>query len=171
MNKILITTLLLGSTLLADNSNVYVEMSPTWIKYEAKDVNYNFKPTGFKWTAGYEVKDFTLASVAIEGSAMIGVENDTTSTASTMIDEIYSLHLKGSFPLTEGLSANIYAGGTRGKMLLTSNQVTASSNFENSFSYGAGAEYWFKSDVSLHADYMKYFKNIDAIEVGIGFRF
>ena len=117
------------------------------------------------------VKDFALASVAIEGSAMVGISDDTTNNTNAMVDKIYSLHLKGSFPLTENLNANVYAGETRGKMLLTSSSLTENSSFENSFSYGAGAEYWFKNDVSLHANYMQYFKNIDAIEVGVGFRF
>jgi len=182
MNKLLISMIIASSTVIAQNPKLYVDMSPTWMKYESSGVNSDFKPTGFKWTAGYEVKDFSFASVALEGSVMLGVNSDkkssvknssgtTFTNAKITVDKLYALHLKGMFPLSGGINANVYMGGSRGKVLSSSDQSTSNSSFENSFSYGAGLEYWSSANVSVYANYMQYFNNLNAIEVGLGFRF
>jgi len=182
MNKSLIGLFMLTGAIVAQNPKVYVDMSPVWMTYESEGVSSDFKPTGFKWTAGYMVKEFSFASVALEGSALLGVNNDTKSSvtnssgttftnAKITVDKIYALHLKGMFPLSSDIHANVYLGGTRGKVLSSSDESTSKSSFENSFSYGAGLEYWTSANVSLYANYMQYFTNLDAIEVGVGFRF
>ncbi len=157
-------------------------MSPIWMKYESSGVSSDFKPTGFKWTAGYEVKDFPFVALAVEGSAILGVNSDKKSTitnssgatftnAEVTVDKMYSLHLKSMFPLSSSVNANVYIGGTRGKISSSSDQSSSNSSFENSFSYGAGLEYWTPANVSLYVNYMQYFKNLDAVEFGVGFRF
>ncbi len=181
MKKSLLLCLGLSSAIFATDPNVYVDMSPTFMKYDSKGVSSSFKPTGFKWTSGYEVKDFSFVALAVEGSAILGVNSDKKSTitnssgatfsnAEVMVEKIYSLHLKSMFPLSSSFNANVYLGGTRGKVISSSDQSTSNSSFENSFSYGAGLEYWTPANVSLYANYMQYFKNLDAIEV-VGFRF
>ena len=182
MNKLLVSIWMLTGIVVAENPKIYLDMSPIWFNYESKGVSSDFNPNGFKWTMGYELKDFSFASVAIEGSALLGIENDkkssitnssgvTFTNAKVTVDKIYSLHLKGMFPLSNSLNANIYMGETRGKISSSSDQSTSNSSFENSFSYGAGLEYWMPANVSLYANYMQYFKNLDAVEVGVGFRF
>ena len=182
MKKTFTLGILLSSSLLANEPKVYIDMSPTWMNYESKGINSKFKPTGFKWTAGYVLKDFSFTSVALEGSLLLGVDNDTKSSvtnssgtsftnAKVSLDKMYSLHLKSMFPLSKSFNANLYLGGTTAKVLSSSNSSSSTSSFENSVSYGAGLEYWSSADVSVYANYMQYFKNLNAVEIGVGFRF
>ncbi len=181
-SKILLSSILLSTLLLAETPKAYIDMNHVWLNYSNNGTTTDFKPTGFKWTGGYVLKDFDFASVAIEGSLMLGVNNDSKSNvtlsngnsltnAKATLDKLYSLHIKGILPITKGFNANLYLGGTRGKLLSSSNQSKSKSSFENSFSYGGGLEYWTPANVSVYANYMQYFKNLDAIEVGVGFRF
>lgn len=174
--------LIFSSAIVAQSPKVYLDMSPIWSNYESKGIASDFKSTAFKWTAGYVVKEFSYASVALEGSAILGVNNDKKATvqnssgetfnnAQVGIDKMYSLNVKGMFPLSQSFTANLYLGGTRGKVFSSSDESNSKGDFENSISYGAGLEYWSLSNVSLYANYMQYFKNLDAIEVGAGFRF
>ena len=75
-SKILFSSILLLTILSAQIPKAYIDMNPSWLKYESKGVSSKFKPIGFKCTAGYLLKDFSFASVAIESSAMLGVNND-----------------------------------------------------------------------------------------------
>lgn len=182
MQKILFLSALVSGLLLAETPKTYIDMSSVLLNYSNNGTTTDFKPTGFKWTMGYVVSDFTYASVALEGSAMLGVDNDRKSTvqnsngdtftnAQVSIDKMYSLNVKGMLPLSQSFTANLYLGGTRGKVWSSSNNSTSNSSFENSFSYGAGLEYYLPADVSLYANYMQYFKNLSAVEFGLGFRF
>ena len=182
MNKLLLNILLLSSVAFAQDSKFYVDMNPSSMSFESKGISSNFKPTGFKWTAGYIVKDFDFVSFGVEGSLLLGVNNDVKSkvknskgnsftNATVSIDKMYSLHLKSILPITNGFNANLYLGGTRGKLLSSSDQSSSSDGFENSISYGVGLEYWSLADISVYVNYMQYFKNLNAIEVGVGFRF
>jgi len=182
MKKTLTLGILLSGTLLANEPKVYVDMSPVWMNYESKGISSDFKPTGFKWSTGYVLKDFSFASVALEGSALLGVNHDKKSTvqnsngdtfnnATVSVDKMYALHLKSMFPLSQSFNANLYLGGTTAKVLSFSDNSSSKSSFENSFSYGAGLEYWSSVNVSVYANYMQYFKNLNAVEIGVGFRF
>lgn len=84
---------------------------------------------------------------------------------------MYNLQIKTIVPIFDNLNANVYFGGSRAKMLTSANNFTGSNSWSNSVSYETGLEYWFQSNVSLRLDYMKYFKNIEAIDIGLGFRF
>ena len=182
MNKVLASMLIFSSAIVAQSPKVYVDMSPVWLNYESKGISSEFKPTAFKWTAGYVVKDLSFVSLALEGSAMLGVNNDSKATvqnsngdtftnAKVSLDKLYSVQVKGMFPLSQSFNANLYLGGTTAKVLSSSDSGANASSFENSFSYGAGLEYWTSANVSVYANYMQYFNNLDAIEVGVGFRF
>ena len=182
MNKMLASMLIFSSAIVAQSPKVYVDMSPVWLNYESKGISSEFKPTGFKWTAGYVVKDLSFVSLALEGSAMLGVNNDRKATvqnsngdtftnAKVSLDKFYLLQVKSMFPISKDFNANLYLGGTTAKVLSSSDSGVSKSGFENSFSYGADLEYWTPADVSVYANYMQYFKNLDAIEVGVGFRF
>ena len=183
MKKVILLSLCLSSFIIANEPNkAYIDMNHVWLNYSNNGTTTDFKPTGFKWTGGYVFKDFDFASVAIEGSLMLGVNNDSKSSvtlsngnsltnAEATLDKMYSLHIKGILPITKGFNANLYLGGTRGKLLSSSNQSKSKSSFENSFSYGGGLEYWTSANVSVYGNYMQYFKNLDAVEFGIGFRF
>jgi len=182
MKKSLLLSLCFTSFIIADESKTYIDMSPIWMNYESKGISSDFNPIGFKWTAGYVLKDFSFASMALEGSALLGVNHDKKSTvqnsngdtfnnATVSVDKMYALHLKSMFPLSQSFNANLYLGRTTAKMLSFSDNSSSKSSFENSFSYGAGLEYWTDADVSVYANYMQYFKNLNAVEIGVGFRF
>lgn len=182
MKKSLLLSLCFTSFIIADESKTYIDMSPVWMNYESKGISSDFKPTGFKWTAGYVLKDFSFASVAVEGSALLGVNHDKKATvnnsngdtftnATVSMDKLYSLHLKSMFPLSQSFNVNLYLGETTAKVLSSSDNSSSKSSFENSFSYGGGLEYWTSANVSVYANYMQYFKNLNAVEIGVGFRF
>jgi len=182
MQKILFLSALVSGLLLAETPKTYIDMSSVLFNYSNNGTTTDFKPTGFKWMAGYVVHDFTYASVAVEGSAMLGVNNDTkahvqnsngdTFTHAQMaLDTLYNLQLKTMVPLTQSFNANLYVGGTRGKTSSSSDQSNNKGSYDNSVSYGAGLEYWSSADVSVYANYMQYFKNLNAVEIGVGFRF
>jgi len=182
MKKILCLLLGLSSVMVAQSPKAYIDISPMWMSYESNGISSDFNPTGFKWTGGYRLKDFSFVSFAIEGSAILGGNSDKKSTvtnssgvtftnAEVSLDKMYALHLKSIVPIVQNFNANLYLGATTGKLLSSSDQSQSNSSFENSFSYGAGLEYWTGANVSLYANYMQYFKNLNAVEVGVGFRF
>ncbi len=181
-SKILLSSILLSSFLFAETPKAYIDMNYVWANYSNNGTTTDFKPTGVKWTGGYVVKTYPYLSVAVEGSAMLGVNSDTKSTvhnssgatfhnADVSIEKMYSLNLKTIIPLSNSFNVNVYLGGTRGEVSSFSDESNSKGGFENSFSYGAGLEYWTPADVSVYANYMQYFKNLDAVEVGVGFRF
>ena len=182
MQKILVLSALVSGLLLAETPKTYIDMSSVLLNYSNNGTTTDFKPTGFKWTVGYVVSDFTYASVALEGSAMLGVNNDTKAQvqnssgdtfthAQMALDALYNLQLKTVVPLTQSFNANLYVGGTRGKTFSSSDQSHNKGSYDNSVSVGAGLEYWLPADVSLQVNYMQYFKNLSAVEFGLGFRF
>jgi opacity protein-like surface antigen len=93
------------------------------------------------------------------------------TTATVELNRVYSLLLKGSYPLLKGLNVNAYVGGSSVKFLVDSNQNYHSENSDSSVSVGAGLSYDIASDVFINADYMAYTKNVTALQVGMGFRF
>ena len=182
MKRILFLSALVSGLLVAEAPKTYIDMGSVLLNYSNNGTSTDFKPTGFKWTMGYLLNDFTYASVAVEGSAMLGVNNDTKaqvhnsngdifSNAKMSLDALYNLQLKAIVPITQSFNTNLYMGGTRGKTFSSSNVSNNKGSYDNSFSYGAGLEYWSSADVSLQVKYMQYFKNLSAIEFGLGFRF
>jgi hypothetical protein len=113
----------------------------------------------------------------------LGVNNDTktlvnTSTlgtfsnAQTSLNKLYNLNLKAIIPIVNNLNFNMYLGGSRSKMLSTAVDYRSNDHWDNSVSYGAGLSYELgSSKVSVEMDYMQYFKNLNAIEFGFGFKF
>ena len=138
----------------------------------------SFDPTAVTWKAGYSVNEY----FAVEARVGLGVDDDTKqnlitddglgiSESTVELNRLYSLLLKGSYPLVEGLNVNAYVGASRVKFLVDSNQNYHSENSDSSVSVGAGLSYDIASDVFVNADYMAYTKNVTAVQVGMGFRF
>ena len=181
-SKILLSSILLSSVLFAEIPKAYIDMNYVLLNYSDNGTTSDFKPTGFKLAGGYILKDFNFVSFAVEGSLMLGVDNDsksnvtlsnenTLTNAEASLDKMYNLQIKTIVPIVDNLNANVYLGGSRVKILTSANNFTGSNSWSNSVSYGTGLKYWFPSNVSLRLDYMKYFKNIEAVEIGLGFRF
>ncbi|CAA6812114.1 MAG: Unknown protein [uncultured Sulfurovum sp.] len=182
MKKALILTTLISSMVVAETSNTYINMNQVLLTHSENGTVNDFQPTAFQWTLGHIVKDFHYLLIGVEGSLMLGVRNDVKSStqssqsgaftnATTTLDKLYNVNIKAILPIIHDLSATTYLGVSRAKMLSTATNYTSRNVWDNSFSYGVGLEYQLLSKVSVHADYMKYFKNLDAIEFGIGFKF
>ena len=182
MKKSLLLSLCFTSFIIADEPKIYIDMSPVLLNYTDNGTTTDFNPTGFKWTAGYLVKDFKVATLGIETSFITGVESDRKSNvqgsngvmfnqASSSLDTMYSLHLKTIVPMTNNLNGNLYFGGSRAKIVSSAIGFNSSDEWDSSLSYGLGLEYWSSVDVSVYGNYMQYFKNLNAIEFGVGFRF
>lgn len=71
-SKILLSSILLSSVLFAETPKAYIDMNHVLLNYSDNGITSDFKPTGFKWTGGYILKDFNFVSFAIEGSLMLG---------------------------------------------------------------------------------------------------
>ena len=182
MKKTLLISLALSSAVLATSPKVYVNMSQSLLTHADNGTVSDFELTGFKWSAGYVVKEFDKLSIALEGSAMLGVTNDTKasvkssstgtfSNATETLERLYNVNLKVMVPLGGNVSANAYLGASRAKMLSTAINYKSNNDWDNGITYGAGVQYNILSDVSVHLDYMQYFKNLHAVEFGLGFRF
>jgi len=182
MVKKMFSLVLFSTFVFAETPKTYINMNHVLLKYTDNGTTSDFKPTGFKWTAGYLVKDFDFVSFGLEASAMLGVNNDSKSSvtlsngntltnAQASLDKLYNIQLKTIIPLVDKLNANVYLGGSRVKMLTNADSFTGSSGWNSAFSYGAGLEYWFPSNISFNLDYMQYFKNLNALEIGVGFKF
>ena len=148
------------------------------VNYDKSGVNKDFDVTAFTWKVGYDLNSY----FGVEARVGLGVDNDTKqnlitdvglglTTATVELNRLYSLLLKGSYPLVEGLKVNGYVGGSRVKFLVDSNQNYYSENSDSSFTVGVGLSYDINEKVSLNADYMAYTKNVKAMQIGIGFRF
>ena len=59
MQKILVLSALVSGLLLAETPKTYINMSSVLLNYSNNGTTTDFKPTGFKWTVGYVVSDFT----------------------------------------------------------------------------------------------------------------
>jgi opacity protein-like surface antigen len=148
---------------LADELKIYIDMNPMMLNYSDNGTTTDFKPTGFKWTAGYLIKDFNIVTLGLEASFMTGVESDSKTNvkgnngvvfnqASSNLDKMYSLYLKTIVPITGGLNANLYVGGSRAKMVSSAIGFSSSNEWDSSLSYGAGLEYWSSANVSVYGN-------------------
>ena len=182
MKQTLLLSILLSGALLANEAKAYIDMNPVLLNYSNNGTDIDFKPTGFKWTAGYLLKDFNLVSFAIEGNAIVGVNSDTKSKvkgkngitlnqADVSLDKLYGVQLKTIIPITNSFNGNLFVGASRAKVISVASNSINKNDFKNSLSYGAGLEYWSSANVSLYGNYMQYFKNLSAVEFGLGFRF
>lgn len=182
MNKLVILTLSVSSILLATEPNTYINMKAVQLTHSDNGTQQDFKPTAFKWTLGYIFKEFDYVSLGLEASAMLGVDHDTKSTvlsstngtytnATTAIDSLYNLNLKAMIPLSSRFILSTFMGKSRAKMSSTATNYTSNNRWDNSLSYGAGLEYNILTDVSIQVDYTQYYKNLNSIEAGLGFKF
>lgn len=182
MKKIILMSTILSSTLLFATPKTYVNMNHSWLNHSDNGTVSDFNPTGFKWTAGHIVKEFDFMRFGLEATAMLGLNNETKTTVSSsttgtfsnateIIDKLYNVNLKAMIPIKDKFSVNAYLGASRVKIHSTATNYGDNNGWDNGISYGAGLQYNILSDVSVHVDYMQYFKNLNAVELGLGFRF
>lgn len=171
-----------SSLLLAQNNENYINMSHSWLTHSDNGTVSDFKPTGFKWTAGHNVYAFKGIELALEGTVMLGVDEDekasvaslstgTFTNASIMLDTLYNVNLRAKKEVLKDWSLQAYLGASRGKMIPIALNNTPNHGYRNSLTYGAGVSYDVLENVSLNFEYMQYFENLNAVELGVGFRF
>jgi len=150
----------LGGIIYANDTGYYLDLSPVYLKYDSKGVSSSFKTTGMKLSVGHKIKKFSFVNLLLEGLVIVGSSDSkqsitnnygTFTNAKVTVDQIYSLHLKNEFYLTDNISLNLYVGETRAKVYSSSDQSKSKRAFENSFSYGTGIEYKLNKQVSIHA--------------------
>jgi len=181
MKKVLTSLLILNATLLA-TPPTYVNMSYSQLTHSNNGTVSDFDPTAFKWTIGQVIKEYNTFNLALEGTAMLGVQHEkktsvasstvgTFTNASIALDTLYNINLKATLPILDTFSFATYLGVSRGKMELTATNNTPNNAYKNAITYGAGLEYNIIPSISIHLDYMQYFRNLHALELGLGFRF
>jgi len=182
LKKITLISLATSSLLLAQSNENYINMSHSWLTHSDNGTVSDFNPTGFKWTIGKNLTTFKGIELAVEGTAMLGVNHDkkssvassstgTFSNASIALDKLYNVNLRVKKEVLKDFSLQAYLGASRGKMIPIALNNTPSHGYQNSISYGAGVSYDIFSDVSINLEYMQYFDNLNGIEFGVGFRF
>ena len=171
-----------SSVLLAESSENYLNMSNAWLTHSENGTVSDFKPTGFKWTAGQNFYEFNGIELAVEGTVMLGVNDDkkasvassstgTFTNASMMLDKLYNINVRAKKEVVKDLSLQAYLGASHAKMIPIAVNNTPNHGYKNAMSYGAGLSYDVVENVSLHLEYMQYFENLNAVELGVGFRF
>lgn len=174
--------LCVSSFVLATETEYYIEMAPTVLSYSGNGSTDNLKPTGFKWTVGYTLGSINKIKISTEGSVILGVNSDnrdslsttsggTFTNSKTSLEELYNINLKATLPILDQLYLNGYLGGSQAKLLSTADNYQSENEFDSSVSYGAGLKYEFLSDIYLQVNYMQYFKNLNATEFALGFKF
>jgi len=182
MLKTMILSILTLSLANAQDTKTYIDLGTMAMNYTDNGTLTDLKPVGVKWTVGYVIKDFDKFSLGVETSFATGAKSSKKSTitttngvvltnSETTLEELFNANIKTIVPLKENFNANIYVGATRAKLLSIADGYASKNKYDNSISYGAGVEYWFPKNISIYGDYMQYFDNVNAIEIGIGFRF
>jgi len=182
INQIVLISVAVSSLLSAETKKTYINMSHSWLTHSENGTVSDFNPTGFKWTIGQELINFKGINIAVESTVMLGVNNDkktsvastatgTFSNASIALEKLYNVNLRVQKEVLKDLSLQAYLGVSRIKMIPLAINNRPTRTYENGLSYGAGISYDFLPNVSVNFKYMQYFKNLSAIEVGMGFRF
>jgi opacity protein-like surface antigen len=164
------------------SANIYVDVGYSIATYSKNGTKSDFHPKDYKLDIGYIFADLDYIAFAAETGLLFNAQSDkksevtlldgtTLNNAKVTLDKLYYLELKAIIPLFDQLNANVYAGGNQVKMLTSGDGYKGSNDWDYGFAYGAGLEYVFKNNISLHTDYMIYFTNIKAIDFGLGYRF
>jgi len=182
LKKLTLTFLAVSSLLLAETNENYINMGYTWLTHSENGTVSDFKPTAFKLTVGKNVYRFNGIPLALEGTVMLGVREEekafvasssgsTFTNASIMLDKLYNVSLRVQKEVVKDLFLQAYLGASRGKMIPVALNNTPNNGYKNSITYGAGFSYDILDNVSLNLEYMQYFDNLNAVELGVGFRF
>lgn len=184
MKKTLLAITLCSGLLLADAPKLYINMAPIYLTHDKKDngVKSDLNSHAFKWTLGSVLTRSDGYTLAIEGSALLGIEGKSKTrieqnsgngltNAKIRIDKLYNINLKAMVPLTHQTTLNGYMGATRANTIAVADNYYQENPLENSLSYGVGLEYQFHPQVSLYTNYMQYYSDLSTFEIGLGFWF
>ena len=182
LKKLTPISLATSSLLLAQSNENYINMSHSWLTHSENGTVSDFNPKGLKGRIGKNLTTFKGIELAVEGTAMLGVNHDkkssvasstvgTFTNASMALDKLYNVNLRAKKEVPQDLSLEAYLGASRGKMIPIALNNTPSHGYQNSISYGAGISYDLLPTISVNLEYMQYFDNLSAVEFGVGFRF
>ena len=187
LKNFLCMILVLSNLSFASESSFYGNLQYTKLNYSNTGSDKDFGLDGYKLSFGYLFNDVfnskeTLPiTLGIEGSISllnsksretIHFKNGTVlHDASVDINALYATHLKATTPLFDLLYGNLYFGWNMADIGTSALEYERKSKNESGLSYGLGIEYWIPIGVSIQANYMRYFENLDAIEVGFGLKF
>lgn len=189
MKKIILLCLLSLLLLAEENPKGYVNFDFCTLLFQSTGVNKNFTPKGVKWTAGYNLKKFTVPYLdmeinsAIEGLMITSTGSSTQNNSIGLISDVnygeitatlghlYAMHLKTPLSIGERLDINIFLGTSHSEMILQNENFDTLTNTNTSLSYGLGVEYMLPKNISTHASFIQYFNNLSSIELGLGVKF
>ena len=105
---------------------------------------------------GYKFIDY----LSIEGFIGLGVSDDETGSGISLtkleVDRISGVFIKGEYPINEKFSIYGLVGKTEVKMTAENSLLPATTDTTDDTSFGAGAQFNFKDNMSLSLDYNKY---------------
>ena len=184
MKKTLLMTAFCSTLLVAEGEKFYIDMAPLYLTHDKKEngVQSDLNSHAFKWTFGAVLKEEKSYALSLESSLVLGVDGSSKRTvlqnngtpltnAKLYVDKLYNMNVKGTFLLSNELRLKGYLGVSRAKTMAVADAYNKSNDFQTSLSYGVGMDYDLLSDVYLYGNYMQYFSNLSAFEVGMGFRF
>jgi len=168
-NKFLgiLSLVLLGSGIFADSNNFYIGGQYHLSKYDESGLSAA-NLSGLGLTFGkYIIKD-----VAIEGRYVTGLSGDSIDFSGTKVDidldNIFSIFLKGDLSITDEFKAYGLIGHSTGKIKFKTPVISISGS-DSSISYGLGAQYAIKDDISIHIEYILYLNEDNYDYKGINF--
>lgn len=183
-NLLIIVLLLTSMTFAKDKPKGYIQISTASLTFDDIGTGVTFSPKALVWTAGYQLKEFTIPfldvkiSSALELNLISTRELDTVKnikhygTVTTSLNNYYSGYLKVPLPIGDYLDLNLYGGlSYAGSTHFLETGETIENEFEAKLSYGVGLQYSLPKNVYVHIRYMQQYKNLNAIEFGFGIKF
>jgi opacity protein-like surface antigen len=109
---------------------------------------------------------------AVEAMAAAGLSSGSINGVTLKVDSAYGVYLKGQVEVARNFELYARAGWAR--TTLSSNVVSGTGS-DNSFSYGAGAQYLFNRNWYVQGEYTSLYDKdgitINGAAVGVGYRF
>ena len=162
----------LSAAAAADNNNMeHPYLGIDYMRGEFKDDanNVTANPAAIRLRAGTELDPM----LGVEAHAALGVADDKITlpgvTYDVKIRGVYGLFLRPQLSL--GKTASIYAlaGYSYVQVAAGSSNTAAPSShgYDNSFSYGGGADLAVYNGIRVEADFVRYISGFNAISAGI----
>lgn len=183
-----LATLVMGATLLAGSHGVHAAAPGSvyaGVQYSLAtlDDETDFDLDVLLARVGYVVNDV----LRIEARAGVGVGDDTQTvvidgipvSATYSVDNLAGIYALFTLPIDRILLYGV-AGVTTGKSEVAIRSLSVPPRFlgeitdsgsSSSGSFGFGVEYEIVDQVSIGAEYMRYFSDVDAVGIGFTFRF
>lgn len=164
-----------------EESKTYIGLKYSILEYSNNGTKDSFQPQALAWNLGYTIRSFKYYSISIDTSFISGLKsvnksisklnnNNSITNIEVSLDKMFSIGIKHNFYFNEKLLLYLYTGESIAKIIATSEELNSKKEYDNSISFGVGINIYIQKNIFLNVEYMTYFKNLDAIQVGLVFK-